>query len=158
MALGHIITGATGNVSIPQTALRFKKTGGEPDPQPVNARITRWSLSFTREEHDTTTFEVTNNFRTFVGGMASFTGRCEGYLDSSHFLDLPTALETEDQEVKADFVLKASEQGTVDRTYTFSALISGIELSIDKVAHSALSFNFRGSATDATVDFTVAVT
>jgi len=150
MTLGTIISGATGDVTIPEAALRFHDGGA--DPQPVNARITRWSLSITREEHDTTTFAVSDNFRTFVGGVVSFTGRCEGYLDSSHHLDV-TLLETEDQAATANFILKASEQGTVDRTYTFSALITGIELGIDKGGHSSMSMTFQGSVTDATVDF-----
>lgn len=151
MALaGSIITGVTGNVTIPEAALRFQTGGG--DPQPVNARITRWSMAVSREEHDTTTFEVTDNYRTFVGGMVSFTGRCEGYLDSTHFVDLDL-LKTEDMAATSDFVLKVSEQGTTDRDYTFSALISGVELGVDKGGHTALAFNFRGSVTDATVDF-----
>lgn len=149
MTLGTVISGASGNVAIPLTALQFE-TGA--DPQAVDARIVRWSMSIARDEHDTTTFAISNNFRTFVGGMVNFTGRCEGYLDSSHYLDV-SQLETEDMAATGDFVLKASEQGTTDRTYTFSALISGIDIGIDKGGHSSLAFTFRGTSTDATVDF-----
>lgn len=141
MALGTIISGATGGVTIPVAALQFD-TGA--DPVAVDARVTRWSMSIAREEHQTTTFAVTNNFHTFVGGMANFTGRCEGYLDSLSYLDV-TQLETEDMAVTAAFYLKASEQGTTDRNYKFSALITSVELAIDKVAHSSFIFTFRGS-------------
>ena len=144
MALGTIISGVTGGVSIPVASLKFDTGGG--DPIAVDARVTRWTMSIARDEHDTTTFAVTNNFRTFVGGMANFTGRCEGFLDSSHFVDV-TKLETEDLNPNstADFTLKASEQGTTDRNYRFRALITSIELGVDKVAHSSFVFTFRGS-------------
>ncbi|KKM72868.1 hypothetical protein LCGC14_1416170 [marine sediment metagenome] len=154
MALGAIITGATGNVSIPLAALQFETA--PTDVQAVNVRIVRWTMSIARAEHDTTTFGLSTNFRSFVGGVANFIGRCEGYLDSTHFIDM-SKLETEDVSATAGFVLKASEQGTTDRSYTFSALISGLDLGIDKGGHSSLSFNFRGSLTDATVDFVIGV-
>lgn len=135
MALGTIISGVKGSVTIPTTPLAFTTDA-------VDTRIIRWSLSIAREEHDTTVFNasVTNNFRTFVGGMASFTGRCEGYLDSGQSVNI-ALLQVEDQAPTATFVMTA----TTSRTYTFSALITGIDLGIDKGAHSALSFTYRGS-------------
>ena len=142
MALGTIISGVTGGVTIPTGALAFDET--VPDPVAVDARVTRWSMAIAREEHQTTTFEVTDNFHTFIGGMANFTGRCEGYLDSASFLNVKL-LETEDMAVTAAFFLKASEQGTTDRNYKFSALITGVDLGIDKVSHSSFIFTFRGS-------------
>ena len=134
MALGTIISGVKGSVTIPTTPLAFTSTA-------INTRVIRWSISIAREEHDTTTFNVSNNFRTFVGGMASFTGRCEGYLDSGESVNV-ALLEVEDQAPTATFVMTA----TTGRTYTFAALITGIDLGIDKGAHSALSFTFRGSS------------
>ena len=133
MSLGTIISGVKGSVTIPVAALQFGASFA------VNPRVIRWSMSIAREEHDTTTFNVSNNFRTFVGGMASFTGRCEGYLDGTEGLDV-TQLETEDQ-AAASFVMTA----TTGRTYTFNALITGVDLGIDKGAHSSMSFTFRGS-------------
>lgn len=139
MALGKIISGVKGSVTIPVAALQF----GASDA--VDTRVIRWSMSIVREEHDTTTFEVTDNFRTFRGGMASFTGRCEGYLDSDVGLDV-TQLETEDQ-APAQFLLTAF----TGRIYTFNAFITGVDLGVDKGAHSAMSFTFRGSGKYASV-------
>lgn len=133
MALGTIISGGKGSVSIPATIIKFS-------PTVVDTRVIRWSLSIAREEHDTTTFAVSNNFRTFVGGMASFTGRCEGYLTSGEGLDM-ALLETQDMAPVGSFTLTAY----TDRTYIFKAFITGIELGIDKGAHSSMSFTFRGS-------------
>lgn len=133
MALGTVISGAKGSVTIPAGALTFTSTV-------VDTRVIRWSLSIAREEHDTTTFGVTTNFREFKGGLASFTGRCEAYLDTGESL-LMSPLEVEDQAPTATFVMTA----TTGRTYTFSALITGVDLGIDKGAHSSFTFTFRGS-------------
>lgn len=134
MALGTIISGVKGSVTIPTTPLAFTTTA-------VNDQIIRWSMSIAREEHDTTTFGVSNNFRTFVGGMASFTGRCEGYLASGESVNI-VLLQVEDQAPTADFVMTAA----TGRTYTFAAIITGIDLGIDKGGHSTFTFTFRGSS------------
>lgn len=135
MALGTVISGAKGHVDIPTTPLAFTTDA-------VDIRVIRWSLSIAREEHDTTTFDstVTTNFRTFVGGMASFTGRCEGYLDSDQSIDT-ALLQVEDQAPTAAFVLWS----TAARKYTFAALITGVDLGVDKGAHTSMAFTFRGS-------------
>lgn len=133
MALGNIISGVKGSITINTGLIQFGSSSN------VTSRVLRWSLSIAREEHDTTAFGISNNMRTFVGGMASFTGRCEGYLDDTESLDV-TQLENEDQ-AAAEFVLTA----TTGRTYTFNGIITGVDMGIEKGAHSSFSLTFRGS-------------
>ncbi|KKM72867.1 hypothetical protein LCGC14_1416160 [marine sediment metagenome] len=133
MALGTIISGAKGSVVIPVGALSFTTVA-------INGLVIRWTMSIAREEHDTTTFAVTSNFREWKGGMASFTGRCEGYLSADESL-LMTPLEVEDQAPVASFSLVA----TTNRTYGFAGLITGVDMGVDKGAHTSFAFTFRGS-------------
>ena len=135
--LTKIITGVNGSVTIPVAALQFATTAG--DPVAVDIRVIRWRMVTVRETHRTTTFAVTDNFHTKAGGMVDYNGGCEGFLDSSHFLDVGQ-LETEDQ-VPASFVLTSIS----GNTYTFDALMSNVAWAIDKVAHSSMSFDFEGS-------------
>ncbi len=134
MALGAIISGAKGSVSIPVGALVSSGAIA------IDALVIRWSMSIAREEHDTTTFDVSTNFREWKGGMASFTGRCEGYLSADESIAMST-LEVEDQAPIASFSLVA----TTGRTYGFSGFITAVDLGIDKGGHSSFNFTFRGS-------------
>jgi len=137
MALGTIISGVLGSVTIPKGAA--PATGLGFTTAVLNSRIIRWSLSITRETHQTSTFALSDNFHTFVGGMASFTGRAEGYQDSGEAIDTAD-LEVEDMPA-AEFVLFS----TASRQYTFNAIITGLEMGVDKVATAPFSITFRGS-------------
>lgn len=135
MALGTIVSGVKGSVTWPKAGDGFGFT-----TTAVDAHVIRWSMTVTREEHDTTTFNVTDNYRTFVGGMASFTGRMEGYLASGESLDF-IDLQNEDQAAVATCVLTAF----TGRTYTFAGLITGADVGVDKGGTATFSLTFRGS-------------
>lgn len=118
MVAGSIVHGKDGTAAI----------GG------TNANITKWSIARTNETKDSTTFETTGDWRTFIDGLLSYTVAIEGYLDTANVLPAITGIVTVTLACGAN-------------TYTGAVRYEGINVDVDIEGAADFSLSGKGTGT-----------
>lgn len=121
-----------------QTGVRGDVTNATGDG--VDAFIFQWSADFQREVFDISNFDDDTNARFKLGGMYHLVGTCQAYLDNG----APPAIAdflTEDFIPTATIVL----QTFAAKTYTFKAIISNMNVAMEKRGQSIVTLSFESS-------------
>lgn len=133
-------SGVKGLCTIPGAAL------GTANIDPVGL-IRRWDAEFAGELFDATTFENQTSHPETIRGLHDVKGSCEAIFDGANKLDL-TNLQTADQAATAAFALYmiSSTHG-----YTFSAIISILDLTVERRGQALAVISFESSGAIVTV-------
>lgn len=100
----------------------------------------KWSGSYDRDVHDVTPFLPDGNARVHVGGLHSFSGTMEGFLDGS---TAPSMTHMTNDEVPAEFILTAHSGNT--KKFTFNGIMSNFSPSVDAQGVNTWSASFTSS-------------
>lgn len=131
-----ILTGVDGNVTIPAAA------GGGGGGSVYN--IIRWSATLEREIIDATLFAGSpTSARDKIGGMMHLTGTAEGHIDSTG-IPTPGTMDDLNGAPTAGFVL-ITDQGTTDSAYTFTGIITNMNISVEKSGAATVTLSFESS-------------
>lgn len=126
--MATMISGSQGSVTIP---------GGE---KGETISVTAWEATITQDVFDATPFSVTNNARTKGLGMSTMTGTITGFMLDSIEPELGT-IATNNAGPISGMILQTSSGDT----YTFSAVVSSMAISVSKAGEAGVTLSFESS-------------
>ena len=122
------LTGNDGSVTWPQT------WGGQ-------TKLSSWSASFSRTVSDLTGFGDTGKRRQL--GILDITGSCGGYMARNHADAEPGADLIDGDDLDGQQLVLISSSVSTACSFTFTAVLSQMQINIDKMGEAAVSFNFE---------------